>query len=71
MRMHSLVMSVSPVSGKLGLALVSHTLNTGDYVLRDQHRYLMQHCIERLVVSRCHYYALDPMSKLVINVSEF
>ena len=48
MRMPSSVASVSPVSGKLGLALVSHTLNIGDLVLRDQHRYLLQHCIDRL-----------------------
>ena len=38
MRMPSSVMIVSPVSGKLGQALVSHTLNTGDLVLRDQHQ---------------------------------
>ena len=56
---------MSPVSGKLGLAPVSHTLNTGILVLRDQHRYLLQHCIERLGVSGCHYYALDPLSKNV------
>ena len=30
MRMPSSVTSVSPVSGKLGLSPVSHTLNTGD-----------------------------------------
>ena len=48
--MPSSVKSVSPVSGKLGLAPVSHTLNTctGDLVLRDQHQYLLQHWIERL-----------------------
>ena len=40
--------SVSPISDKLGLAPISHTLNTGDLVLRDQHQYLLQHCIERL-----------------------
>ena len=28
-----------------------HTLNTRDLVLRDQHQYLMQHCIEKLGVS--------------------
>ena len=33
MRMPSSVASVSPVSGKLGLPPVSHTLNTGDLVL--------------------------------------
>ena len=55
------VTSVSLVSGKLGLVSVSHTLNNScDLVLRDQHRYLLQHCIERLGVSWCHYYALDP-----------
>ena len=43
--MPSSVKSVSPVSGKLGLTLVSHALNTGNLVLRDQ--YLMQHCIEK------------------------
>ena len=48
MRMPSSVTSVSLVSGKLGLSPVSHTLNTGDLVLRDQHQYLMQHCIEKL-----------------------
>ena len=41
-----------------------HTLTTGDLVLRDQHQYLMQHCIEKLGVSLCHYYAFDPLSKL-------
>ena len=41
-------MSVSPVSGKLGLVPVSHILNTGDLVLRDQHQYHLQHCIEWL-----------------------
>ena len=46
-------------SGKLGLAPVLHTLNAGDLVLRDQHQYLLQHCIG---VSLCHYYALDPLS---------
>ena len=46
--MPSSVKSVSQVSGKLGLAPVLHTLNTGDLVLRDQHQYLLQHCIERL-----------------------
>ena len=49
--MPSSVMSESQVSGKLGLAPVWHTLNTGDLVLRDQHQYLMQHCIEKLGVS--------------------
>ena len=68
MRMPLLVTSMSPVSGKLGLALVSQTLNTGDLVLRDQPQYLLQHCIERLGVSWCHYYALDPLSKLVIDM---
>ena len=48
MRMPSSVTSMSPVSGKLGLAPVSHTLNTDDLVLSDQHQYLMQHCIEKL-----------------------
>ena len=38
------VMNVSPASGKLGLAPVSHTLsNSFDLVLRDRHRYLLQH----------------------------
>ena len=47
--MLSPVTSVSPVSGKFGLAAsVSHTLNTVDLVLRDQRQYLLQHCIERL-----------------------
>ena len=59
MRMPSSVTSVSPVSGKLGLAMVSHSLNTGELVLRDQHQYLMQHCIERLefldaLCPKCH-----------------
>ena len=46
MRMFS-VMNVSQVRGKLGLAPVSHTLNNScDLVLRNQHRYLLQHCIE-------------------------
>ena len=74
MRMLSSVTSVSPVSGKLGLAPVSHTLNytqSGDLVLRDQHQYLMQHCIEKLGVSLCHYYALDPLSKIVIDMLKF
>ena len=48
MRMPSSVTSMSPVSGKLGLAPVLHTLNTDDLVLSDQHQYLMQHCIEKL-----------------------
>ena len=49
MRMPSSVMSVSPVSSKLGLAPVLHTLNNScDLVLRDQHQYLLQHCIIRL-----------------------
>ena len=39
--MPSSATSVSPVSGKLGLAPVSYTLNTGDLVLRDQHQYLL------------------------------
>ena len=51
--MPSSVTSVSRVNGKLGLAPVLHTLNTGDLVLRDQHQYLLQHCIVRLGVS-CH-----------------
>ena len=66
--MPSSVISVSRVSGKLGLAPVSHFLNTGDLVLRDQHQYLLQHCIARLGVSWCHYYALDPLSKNVIDM---
>ena len=46
------VTSVAPISGKLGLAQVLHTLNnSGDLVLRDQPRYLMQRYIERLGVS--------------------
>ena len=49
--MPSSVKSVFPVSGKLGLAPVWHTLNTGDLVLRDQ-----------------HYYALDPLSQIVIDM---
>ena len=44
----SSVTSVSPVSGKFGLAPVWHTLNTGSLVLRDQHQYHLQYCIERL-----------------------
>ena len=41
------VTNVSPVRGKLGLAPVSHTLsNSCDLVLRAQHRYVLQHCIE-------------------------
>ena len=68
MRMPSAVTSMSPVSGKLGLAPVSHAVNTGDLVLRDQHQYLLQHCIERLGVSWCHYYALDSLSKNVIDM---
>ena len=51
MRIPSSVTSVPPVSEKLRLAQVSHTLNIGDLVLRDQHHYLMQHCIEKLGVS--------------------
>ena len=39
MRIPSSVTSVSPISGKLGLAPVSHTLNTGVLVLRDQHQF--------------------------------
>ena len=46
--MPSPVTSVSPVSGKFGLASVSHSLNTVNLVLRDQRQYLLQHCIERL-----------------------
>ena len=42
MGMPSSVTNVSPVSSKLGLAPVSHTLNTGDLVLRDQHQFLME-----------------------------
>ena len=38
----------SSVADKLGLAPVLHTLNAGDLVLRDQHQYLLQHCIEKL-----------------------
>ena len=71
MRMPSSVTSVFPVSGKLRLSAVSHTLDTGDLVLRDQHQYLMQHCIEKLGVSWCHYYALDPLSKIVIDMLKF
>ena len=41
-----------PASGKLGLAPVLYTLNNSfDLVLRDQHQYLLQHCIEGLGVS--------------------
>ena len=65
MRMPSSVASVSPVSGKLGLAPVSHTLNIGDLV-RDQHQYLPHYCIEKL-----DYYALDPLSKIVIDMLNF
>ena len=36
MRMSSSVTSVSPVNGKLGLAQVSHTLSTGELVLRNR-----------------------------------
>ena len=68
MRMPSSVMSVSPVSGKLGIAPVSNTLNTGDLVLREQHQYLLQHCTERLGVFLCRYYALDPLSKNVLDI---
>ena len=51
MRMPS-VMSVFPASGKFGQAPVLHTLNDSfDLVLRDQHQYLLQHCIEGLGVS--------------------
>ena len=71
MSMPSSVTSVSPVSSKLGLALVSHILNIGDLVLRDQHQYLMQQCIERQGVSWCHYYALDPLSQIVIDMLNF
>ena len=66
--MPSSVMSVSPVSSKLSLAPVSHTLNTGDLGLRDKHQYLLQHCMEMLGFSCCHYYALDPLSKIVIDM---
>ena len=61
---------MSPFSSKLGQALVSHTLNIGDLVLRDQHLYLLQHCIERLGGGggSFHYYALDPLSKNVIDM---
>ena len=54
------VTNVSPASGKLGLAPVSHTLITGDKVLRDQHQYPLQHCIEMPLlcvgpsVQKCH-----------------
>ena len=61
MSLPSSVTSVSPVSGELGLSTVSHTLNTGDLVLMDQHQYVMQYCIKKLEVSSCHYYALDPL----------
>ena len=64
MRMPSSVTCVSPVSSKLRLAPVSHTLNIGDLVLRNQHLYLLQHCTERLWGS-FHYYALGPLSKNV------
>ena len=60
MRKPSSVTSVSPVSGKLGLSPVSHTLNTGDLVLRDPQQYLMQQCIERLWVSWCHFLCVGP-----------
>ena len=63
------VISVSSASGKLGLAPVSHTVNNSfDLVLRDQHQYLLQHYIEGLGVSECHYYALDPLSKDVTDI---
>ena len=71
MRMPSSVTSVSPVNGKLGLSPVSHTMNTGDLVLKDQHQYLMQHCIEKLGASWCHYYVLDPLSRIVIDMLKF
>ena len=66
--MPSSVMSVSPVSSKLSLAPVSHTLHIGDLVLSDQHQYLLQHSMERLGFSCCHYYVLDPLSKIVIDM---
>ena len=59
--------SVSPVSGKLGLAQVLHTLNTSDLLLMDQHQYLLQHCIDRFFFL-CHYYALGPLSKNFIDM---
>ena len=63
------VMGVSPTSGKLGLEPVSLTLNDSfDLVLRDQHQYLLQHCIEGLGFSRCHNYALGPLPKDVIDM---
>ena len=58
------VSSVFPVSGKLGLAPTSHTLdNSGDLVSRDQPRFLLHYRIESLSVSWCQYNALDPLSK--------
>ena len=44
-------MPSSAQSAAIGLALVSHTLNTGDFVLTGQHQYLIQRCIEKLGVS--------------------
>ena len=68
MRMPS-VTSLSSVSGRLALAPVLHTLNNScDLVLRDQHRHLLQHSIEERLVSYSHYYALDPLSKNVIDM---
>ena len=46
MRKPSSVMSLSLVSGKLGLSPVLHTLNTGDLVLSDQHQYLMRPSVQ-------------------------
>ena len=73
---------MSPVSGKLGLAPVSHTLNNScDLVLRDQHRCLLQHCIESvgfltplLYVQKCHRHVkivdgLGLMSELTSQVN--
>ena len=70
MRMPS-VTSVSPVSGKLGQAPVSHTLNSYcDCRLRDQHRYLLQHCILMSLlcvgpsVQKCH------KNVIIVDVSD-
>ena len=54
---------------KYNYSRVSHTLNnSSDLVLRHQPQYLMQRCIKRLGISWCHYYALDPLSKNVIDM---
>ena len=59
MRMPSSVMSVSPVSGKLGLAPCLHTLNNScNLVLRDRHReaggFLMPLLCIGPSVQKCH-----------------